>query len=147
MVWGCISSKGAGKLQFIDVKMDAATYKTILADNLFSSASKLNLDSFIFQQDNDPKHCSKLIKNYLSEKKVKLLPWPSQSPDLNPIEHIWSYIKKQFKGFYAKNSNELKGKVTEIWNNLDNDMVSKYCRSFRERALAVYRAKGKHTIY
>ena len=43
---------------------------------------------FKFQHDNDPKHTSKVVKAYLSNAKFVVLDWPSQSPDLNPIENI-----------------------------------------------------------
>ena len=43
---------------------------------------------WIFQQDNDPKHKSKLVQEFKKMRKVKLLDHPAQSPDLNPIENL-----------------------------------------------------------
>ncbi len=86
MVWGCFSYHGVGLLVFIDGIMDPVKYVNILSNNLEDSARLMGLENYTFQQDNDPKHTSRLAKNYFEDKSIDLLPWPPQSPDLNPIE-------------------------------------------------------------
>lgn len=72
MVWGCMSAAGTGSLHFINIKMDAKEYKSILENNLNNSAIKLGMGrNFVFMHDNDPKHKSKLVTEFLKKKKNK----------------------------------------------------------------------------
>lgn len=83
MLWGCFSASGTGRLVRVEGKMDAEKYRAILSKNLFQSALDLRLGRrFTFQHDNDPKHTAKKTQDWVRER-------PSQSPDLDPIEHLW----------------------------------------------------------
>jgi len=147
MVWGCFSSKGVGKLHFIDGIMRAVDYVSIIADNLKASAVLMGLNEYYFQQDNDPKHTSKLAKEYFVENNIKLMPWPAQSPDMNPIENLWGLVKTRVAELQPKNISELRSAIVNSWNEITPELACKLVRSVKKRAIALYDAKGNHINY
>ena len=91
LVWACIGPNHVGSLVICQRSVNAEYYIEILQDNLFQSVSKIYGDRncpFIFQQDNATCHSANFTKAFFSLRGIVVLPWPSQSPDLNVIENV-----------------------------------------------------------
>ena len=150
-VWVCISIKGIGDIVRITEKFTGEKYKNILHNHTVPSGRQLVGNYFILQQDNDPKHTCKLVKTYLSnleeEGVLQTMPWPSQSPDLNIIEHVWDYLDRKKMERLPKNVNELWNVLKEEWYNIPITFIENIYKSINKRFQDVIVNKGDHTKY
>ena len=100
------------------------------------------------QMDNDPKHKAKSTTKFLKSKCIKVLdPWPSQSPDINPIEHLWHIKKKKVLTHKCSNINELFNVCDLEWKKITSEECKKLVHSMNNRLIYVIKAKGGHTKY
>ena len=151
MDWGCMGWNGVGVLSEVEGLMDAEQYVEILEGGVEESTENLDLDweTFYFQQDNDPKHTSKKAKTWFESNQINVLDWPAQSPDLNPIEHLWNYVKRQLLKYPTPPAgvHGLWEWLVYEWESIPAEVCQNLIESMPRRLEAVIKAKGGHTKY
>ena len=149
MIWGCMSGNaGRGSLVVIPKgqTVTAKSYLDILKEKLKDVMDIHGADYFM--QDGAPPHTAKIVKNWLSTNNIQVLEWPPQSPDLNPIENLWHYMKQQLENYDTSSLAKLEIALRELWcKGLQLDTFIKYANSMPERIQAVIQAGGGTTKY
>ncbi|KAJ3518197.1 hypothetical protein NMY22_g13810 [Coprinellus aureogranulatus] len=132
-VWGCLSYHGPGCLHHINGCMDSNQYTSILQESFLGSLQdrKVQPHTIIFQQDNDPKHKSKLATNWFRQQNIELLPWPPSSPNMNILEHAWDEVdcRIQRREVQPRNLEELWVALQEEWVGLEVSYIRKLYES------------------
>ena len=105
MVYGGFSWYGVGPMHLIMDTMTILSYNYILETVKLPYTSENMSLIWSLQQDNEPKHNSKVVKNWLTDNKIRMMEWSSQSPNLNPIEKFWGVFRKRAKGSSQTNQN------------------------------------------
>jgi transposase len=151
MVWGCFSGKGLGPLVKVDGKMNRWDYIDILEKNLLPLVrNKFNNRNYSFQDDNAPVHTAKAVQDWIKENRIKILEdWPSQSPDLNPIEHLWHELETRLRKrtIHPKKVSELEEALKEEWSKIPYERLGKLIESMPKRIEACISSNGWPTKY
>ncbi len=102
--------------------------------------------------DNAPSHAASFTNDYLSQKGIqgkKLMKWPPQSPDLNPIENYWAVLKSILyaNGKQYSNNNELWAAVLASFRKIERGLAEKLIKSVDNRLAKLFEKKGKYINY
>ena len=148
MVWGHFSGdKGRRGLYFIPEKvtMRGDSYLRVLDHHmlLFWDIRRCNH----FMQDGDPVHRSRVVKKWLKDNHVPVLECPRNSPDLNPIENAWNYMKNKVQEAHSTNIQTLKEVLTKLWVPIYAEYFRKFVESMPNILHNVIKAKGHMTKY
>jgi len=152
-VWAAFCAAGQGYCHIFNEKLDSHLYKRILADNLLPSArlhfslAPPRLESWHFLHDNDPKHTSGVVKEWIHNNGVATIDFPPYSPDLNPMENLWNDMARAVEKHACETMEELQDVVAAEWDKVDADLMCKLAHSMPARCQAVIDANGWHTKY
>ena len=151
MVWSVISAKGMGPLYFVEGTMRQDQYKNVLENCLLPQVKEwfLGDEEYIFMHDSAPCHKAKSVSSFLKLQKVRVLPWPGNSPDMNPIENMWEFVKREIAKEVITSKHQLVDSLSRVWhNNPYLKEITKVCIDSMPRRLdAIIAAKGGITKY
>lgn len=148
MVWGAINCDFKSELIICHGNLNANQYiAQILTPSVLPMFHARN--GLTFQQDNAPPHRARVTMNFLNAHGIPVLAWPSLSPDLNPIEHMWDELGRRIRRRpnAANNVQELTAALVEEWNRIPRQVYRTLCRSMRSRIQEVITKHGGHTRY
>jgi len=144
LVWGAIWMNGKSVLQIIPGAVNGNSYTQIM--QTFLNTSQPPLD-FLFQDDNAPPHRALEVIQFKNNMGIRSLRWPSRSPDLNPIENLWSFLSRKVKESAPINMIQLRQVLVQQWANIPQLYINRLILSMRNRIGEVIRNRGGHTHY
>lgn len=147
MVWGCFSTSGTGPLVQVEGSLDQFKYRTILEQSMLPHARANMPHGWKFQQDNDPKHTAKSVQAWFRRHQVRVLEWPSQSADLNPIEPLWDELGRRANARKCSNLRDLFALLQREWAAIQQHVLDNLIESMPRRCQAVIDAKGFYGQY
>ena len=98
-------------------------------------------------QDNAPAHKAAITRDRLRAENMEPIIWAPYSPDLNPIETVWSKMKDFIDDRYPdlengreRRTEELRMITQETWDSIDRDFLGNLFHSTPTRCQAVFDA-------
>jgi transposase len=146
MFWAAIAPGYKSALIVFEEHVTAKTYKQMLIDNhIFEQLRAAFPAGYIFQQDNAPAHKAGLTLDYLEQNTTLLaepFEWPPYSPDVSPIEQIWSLLKRMINMSAVHTKADLAREATLAWNMISQATVDRHAIDLPNRVLALEDLKG-----
>ena len=145
MVWGGISLGGRTALQLVRGNLTAIRCRDeILRPLVRPYAGAVGL-GFLLMQDNARPHVAGVCQQFLQEEGIDAMDWPTRSPDLNPIEHIWDIMSRSIHQRHVapQTVQELADALVQVWEEIPQETI----RHLIRRLLAILYLLCHHGLF
>lgn len=150
MIWGGISLRGKTELAILNGgTVTAQRYiEEVIRPHVIPFAQQIG-PGFWLMQDNARPHTARATQAVLEESHIQALPWPANSPDLNPIEHLWDQLKRRVRESEQEicNQQQLINALKQAWDQIPAENVRTLIESMHSRLLECRAKRGGHTRY
>ncbi len=149
MIWAGISMTGKTRLVVVNGNLNAINYR----DDILQPVAVPFLQNIgpnaVLQDDNARPHRARVVNDFLQDEGIQRMEWPANSPDLNPIEHLWDQLGRAVRTRVTDQTTlaGLRQILIEEWNAIPQERVARLIRSMRRRCNAVVNAYGFSTRY
>lgn len=149
-VWAGVSKGGKADIYFYKKKFKARDYLECLESSLIPIADRLFPGGWRLLHDNDGPHIARVTMQKFQEWDINLLPHTPNSPDLNPIEKVWSVIDARVQAMAPQTLGELKHYILLAWQNLSQECINNLIDGLQTVMSQVIVADGNfvdHSLY
>lgn len=148
MVWGAFSSHYRTPLHVFRQNVTGLLYRDEILQPIVVPFFQVHPDIALFQHDNARPHTARVAIDFLQENDIAVMPWPSLSPDMAPIEHAWDELGRRVReGSRPNNLQDLEQALHREWAQIPQAFFQRLVDSMRRRCMACVDAEGGHTRY
>ena len=150
MMWGCICFDSVWTLTAAEDNINSAKNIEILDKNLWPVVVwNFEGKEYLFINDNAPVHRAHTVDNYKDQSEVTSMKWLAQSPDLNIIQNIWLYMKRELQksAINIATKNDLLREIQSVWWNIELDYIRNVYQSIPDRLDNVIKMRAHLTKY
>jgi transposase len=157
MFWGCFNgeTKGPGifwEKEWGTIRAESYCERIVpIVEGWINTIERQTGRRLIFMQDGAPAHAAQLTLDELHARRIVFIYWPPYSPDLNPIEAVWNWMKNYIEAKWGPNTKlsyaRLRDAVKEAWDAVPVEFLRQLIDDMPKRCQAVIDAEGRFTKF